>query len=280
MMDDADVARWGSLAAVQSVGKRRLTHGRPFVLMCNTAIALGILASLGGVLIAKHSEIGFLVGAVLCGIAEAHGRCGRSHIGMTAPFAGFAPGIWVKCVSAYTLGGLATSYLVGLAVAGLGTLMAFAMGPLVLFIGAGAIGVLMLLREFGMISFNPPQCDLQTHKTWAEEFGLVTGAGMWGAHIGLAVTTVITHGGLYALLLIALASGLGKGEWTLVAFWFGRVVTLWLTPFLTDRTNDGVRIFEALSQAVPAFRASALCGMAILCSTCAVVSIVLLGSTG
>ena len=249
--------------------------------MCNTAIALGIFAALG-VLMTGYFEIGFLVGAVLCGIAEAHGRCGRSHIGMTAPFAGFAPGIWVKCVSAYTLGGFATSYLVGLSIAGLGTLVLvpFAMGPLVLFIGAGVIGVLMLLREFGIINFSPPQCDLQTHKTWAEEFGLVTAAGMWGSHIGLAVTTVITHGGLYPLLLIALASGLGNGEWILVAFWFGRVVTLWLTPFLTGRTNDGVRIFEALSQAVPAFRASAVCGVAILSSTCIVVSIAFLGSTG
>ena len=97
---------------------------------------------------------------------------------------------------------------------------------------------------------------------------------------GLALTTVITHGGLYPLVLIAFASGLGNGEWILVLFWVGRAVTLWLAPWLSGRSTDGVAVFEALSQAVPSFQATATCGLAILCSMCVAVSVVLLGVAG
>jgi len=189
--------------------------------------------------------------------------------------------MWFKCASAYSGGGLATSYLVGLGIAGLGTLTAVAVSPVVLFIVACMVGLAMFLRELGIVRFKPPQCDVQTHKWWAVEFGLVTAAGMWGAHIGLALTTVITHGGLYPLVLIAFASGLGSGEWILLAFWVGRVVTLWLTPSLSGKSTDGVALSEALSQAAPSFKATAICGLAILCTTCvAVSSTVLIGFGG
>ncbi|MDE0035962.1 MAG: hypothetical protein OXU77_00205 [Gammaproteobacteria bacterium] len=248
--------------------------------MCNIAIFLGIAVAIATV-VAGHHLISFLVGALLCGIAETHGRCGKSHIGMTAPFAGFNPQMWFKCASAYSGGGLATSYLVGLGIAGLGTLTAVAVSPVVLFIVACMVGLAMFLRELGIVRFKPPQCDVQTHKWWAVEFGLVTAAGMWGAHIGLALTTVITHGGLYPLVLIAFASGLGSGEWILLAFWVGRVVTLWLTPSLSGKSTDGVALSEALSQAAPSFKATAICGLAILCTTCvAVSSTVLIGFGG
>ena len=39
---------------------------------------------------------------------------------------------------------------------------------------------------------------------------------MWGSHIGLGVTTVVKHGGLYPVVLLAFGFGLGQGEWVLV----------------------------------------------------------------
>lgn len=281
MAENTDLVLWDSPdSSFGNLGERiQRPDARPFGTMCNIALVLGIGAAVASVVAGQHL-IGFLVGAVLCGVAETHGRCGRSHIGMTAPFAGFDPQMWIKCASAYSGGGLVTSYLVGLAIAGLGTLAAVAVAPVVLFIAAGMVGLAMFLRELGIVRFNPPQCDVQTHKRWVVEFGLVTAAGMWGSHIGLALTTVITHGGLYPLVLIAFASGLGNGEWILVAFWVGRVVTLWLTPALSGKSTDGAALSDALSQAAPSFKATATSGLAILCAMCAAVSWTVLAGIG
>ena len=183
-----------------------LRHGRPFSTMCNAAILVGVVVALAA-LTTGNLLFGCLVGAVLCGMAEAHGRCGISHIGMIAPLAGFNRCMWLKCVSPYSFAGVATSCLVGLAIAGLGTLAAFAVPAVVLSILAAVVALAMMLREAGIVRFDPPQCDVQTHKEWVYEFGLTTATGMWGAHIGLALTTVITHGGLYALVLAAFACG-------------------------------------------------------------------------
>lgn len=213
-----DVGAWGSLDGAGDAGSedRQQAVRGSFATMCDSAMALGAAVAVVA-LATGHFMVGCLVGAVLCGMAEAHGRCGMSHIGMTAPFAGFEPRMWLRCVSAYSIAGVATSYLVGLAIAGVGTLAAYAAPQMLLYLGAAAVVVAMMLRELGLIRFDPPQCNVQTHKDWVYEFGLPTAAGMWGAHIGLGLTTVITHGGLYALVLVAFAGGLGNGEW-IIAF--------------------------------------------------------------
>ncbi|MCY3838039.1 MAG: hypothetical protein OXH09_05220 [Gammaproteobacteria bacterium] len=128
----------------------------------------------------------------------------------------------------------------------------------------------MLLRETGLVGFNPPQCDRQTEKSWLFEFGHVTAAGMWGSHIGFAVTTVVTHGGLYPLVLLAVGLGLGYGEWVLVCFWCGRIIPMWLAPRLVGRSSDGSVIAAALRRSDRSFRAVAACGIAGLVAVCVV----------
>lgn len=164
---------------------------------------------------------------------------------------------------------MATSYCVGLALAAPGTLLNVQTS--ILFYGAsGAVAVLMLLRETGLVGFNPPQCDRQTEKSWLFEFGHVTAAGMWGSHIGFAVTTVVTHGGLYPLVLLAVGLGLGYGEWVLVCFWCGRIIPMWLAPRLVGRSSDGSVIAAALRRSDRSFRAVAACGIAGLVAVCVV----------
>lgn len=240
---------------------------RPFVTMCNIVVALAVaVATLAAV--AGNPLVGFISGAVLCGVAEAHGRCGMSHIGMIAPLRPVAPKTWLKCTMAYSVGGLATSLLVGFAIAGLGTLAGVATQPLLLSVLCSVVALTMLLRELRIVRFTPPQCDLQTHKMWMAEFGLVTAAGMWGSHIGLAVTTVITHGGLYAIVLIVFSEGLGSGEWILVSFWVGRILPMWLAPWLSKRSSDGSVLLDALCEAERSFRVVAVLGLVVLGSFC------------
>lgn len=270
MAEGIDTAHWRWVGGKRRyVGEEdRKPSGKRFSAMCRTAAVLGAVAMLA-TLFTGNYLVGCLVGAALCGIAEAHGRCGMSHIGMTAPFAGLHTRMWLRCVSAYTAAGIGTSYLVGVALAATGTLAAAIVPSTWLYAVAGLVAFVMVLRELNVVRFNPPQCDVQTHKRWAAEFGLVTGAGMWGAHIGLALTTVITHGGVYALVLIAFAAGLGKGEWIMVAFWVGRVLPLWLAPWLAGGSTNGVAIFGALREAEPSFCAVAAFGLSILCILCA-----------
>ena len=123
------------------------------------------------------------------------------------------------------------------------------------------------LEEFG---FNPPHCDRQTEKSWVFEFGHVTAAGMWGSHIGLGVTTVVTHGGLYPVVLLAVGFGLGQGEWVLVCFWCGRIIPMWLAPRLAGGSSDGSTIAAALRRSERSFRAVAAWGIAGLAAVCIV----------
>lgn len=264
------------VSSAHSVGSFDKGHGsqsnaKPIVGMCNVtvalAVAIAVLAAIAG-----NPFVGFLAGAVLCGLAEAHGRCGLSHVGMIAPLRAVSPRTWLKCATAYSAGGLATSLLVGFALAGLGTLAGVATQRTLFSIVCGGVALAMLLRELGVVRFTPPQCDLQTHKMWMAEFGLVTAAGMWGSHIGLAIATVITHGGLYALALIAFSSGLGSGEWLLVFFWVGRILPMWLVPWLSRGQSDGSALLDALGEADRSFRVVAVWGLVALCAFCFVVA--------
>lgn len=243
-------------------------NDRHFSLACHTAIAIGASA-IAIALVTGFYVVGCLAATILCGISEAIGRCGMSHIGMIAPFRTVAPGLWLRCSLAYSAGGIATSYFVGLALACLGTLLEVQTSML-FFAGSGAVAVLMLLRETGIIGFNPPHCDRQTEKSWVFEFGHVTAAGMWGSHIGLGVTTVVKHGGLYPVVLLAVGFGLGQGEWVLVCFWCGRIIPMWLAPRLAGGSSDGSTIAAALRRSERSFRAVAAWGIAGLAAVCIV----------
>lgn len=240
------------------------TDSKPIRLFCLISCVAGCSVILLSLVFDGHI-VGLLAAASLCGIAETRGRCGMSHIGMIAPLYPIRRGLWLRCCAAYSLCGLVTAYLVGLAIAGLGSL--FNPWSSIYFLAAVSIAcAALILRELDIVRFAAPQCDRQTYKEWAHTFGLVTGAGMWGAHIGLGVTTVITYGGLYCVLLLAFGLGIGIGEWIMVAFWLGRIVPHWLIPHLTNRTTDGLTIFSALEQSSTMFRSTAVCGMAsILC---------------
>ena len=238
-----------------------------FATMCWIGVTIAVPITTIAVLFGQY-EVGIVVAALLCGVSEANGRCGMSHIGMIAPLHAVERPLWLRCTMAYSLGGLATSYLVGTALAFVGALSLSMSSWLQLV--AVVVAAAMLLRETGVLRFDPPQCNRQTHKMWFAQFGHVTGAGMWGSHIGLAVATVVTHGGLYPLLVLAVAHGASYGEWILVAFWVGRVVPLWLAPHLMRRDSiEGAELFASLLSSGSAFRAISACGLAVIVVVCA-----------
>ena len=72
-----------------------------FSTMCNMALAVAVIVAIAAAL-TGYTLAGFVMGAVLCGMAETQGRCGLSHVGTLAPMRQLAPVIWRRCVWGYT----------------------------------------------------------------------------------------------------------------------------------------------------------------------------------
>ncbi len=178
--------------------------------------------------------IALLVAAALCGWSEADGLCGTSHICALTPLHRYDRRLWFRSVVGYTIGGLTTGALVGsfLGVAG------FALAPSREFAIPTRVGLALLLtgRELGWLSFKLPEVPRQTDKMWAMRFGFPTGATMWGAHIGLAFATVINHGGVFVVALLAILLGPLPGSVLMAMYWLGRALPVWLSP-ACFRTN-------------------------------------------
>jgi hypothetical protein len=88
---------------------------------------------------------------------------------------------------------------------------------------------------------------------WAVEYGYITGAAMWGAHIGLAFFTVIRHGGFYMIVVSALTLDPLQSACLFGGYWLGRVLPIWLMPILNkDCRNNGEalvrRVLDAESE--------------------------------
>jgi hypothetical protein len=172
-----------------------------------------------------------LVGAVLCGWCEVDGLCGSSHVASFAAIRSLEGNRgWLIGLLAYTLGGAVTAALIG---AVFGTLsLAIPWNPTLFAAVTVLLAATLAARELRVISFALPQVHRQTQKMWAPEFGFATAAGMWGSHIGLAIATVITHGGLFVILLAASWLGPLAGIGLLCVFWLGRTLPMWFGRLL------------------------------------------------
>lgn len=84
-----------------------------------------------------------------------------------------------------------------------------------------------------------------------------------GAHIGLALTTVIAYGGLYPVLLLAAGLWNSHGEWLPVVFWLGRTAAMWLAPVVVGG-NNGSDYVDVLMESRPTLRHVAAMGLAML----------------
>lgn len=215
--------------------------------------------------VSHHSApaIGVLSAAFLLGWSEVDGACGTSHVLAITPLRKlerirFA---WLGSATAYTFGGIVTAGIVG---ATLGLLVGphSSISP-VLMSTAVVVAIAFLGREAGILHFPIPTIARQTDKMWAMRFGLITGAAMWGAHIGIGFATVIRHGGFYALVFLALALGPELGAGILVCYWLGRTGPIWAAPIITDN-KQGSKLQEAVSNGSVSYRLCHATGLAIL----------------
>jgi hypothetical protein len=221
------------------------------------AVALGASSPLAGLLPL----------ALILGWCEVDGHCGTSHVCALTPLRviGSGSALWVEAVGAYTLGGLAT----GGAIGALFGLARVAVGPhrSAVSLACALLALVLAARELTGWPRRLPQVSRQTHKMWAMEFGYVTGAAMWGSHIGLGVATVIRHGGIFALLIMCIRLGPAAGALLMSTFWLGRTLPVWVAPLLTadcarPRLLD--REIKGGEQALRMVAAAALVGVAVI----------------
>lgn len=152
-------------------------------------------------------------------------------------------------VMAYSGAGAITS-------ASVGGLAGF-LGDVVLPRGAGtfmvevavAVGFAGALRELGLAPIPLPQMKRQTADTWAKRFKGPLVAALWGADIGLAVTTRMTFaGGWFLLLFVFGTSDPVFGAIVMLAYWIGRASSVWIAAALlksADATLDLMRQVSA-----------------------------------
>ena len=124
------------------------------------------------------------------------------------------------------------------------------------------LAISLAARELGLVGFALPQIHRQTNKSWGVEFGITTGAAMWGIHIGLGFATVIQHGGFYILVLFAMVVGPVKGAVLLATYWLGRTLPIWFGGTLKEDQRDAPELLRLLLTNRTAYRHAA--GSALL----------------
>jgi hypothetical protein len=133
-------------------------------------------------------------------------------------------------VGAYTLGGVLSSSAVGAAVASLGRLVA--PSPRVALWAVVAVGAATATRELGWLRLPLPQLRRQTSSKWSKALGQPLASFLWGLDIGFLFTTWLTFAGAWLVAAIAFVVGSpALGAAAVVAYWLGRVLTVWLAPF-------------------------------------------------
>lgn len=207
--------------------------------------------------------VGLFVAALLCGWAEVDGLCGTSHVGALTPLRALdkTHRLWLGATCAYTVGGVVTASLVGLTLGLVGTATGVGLPPPIPFALISTAALILAVRELGLIKFALPQIHRQTDKMWALRFGFVTGAAMWGSHIGLGFATVIKHGGLFIVAASALLLDPLQSALLLATFWIGRTLPIWATPLLTSNEADGSAVTDLLLARPSAYRICAFAGL-------------------
>jgi len=147
--------------------------------------------------------------------------------------------LWFKCVASYTLTGGIGSISCGALLGAIGAVTGHpTSGPLAMSC-ISAISLALAARERGWVRWDLPERKRQTEKYWAHDFGFPMAFAMWGFHIGLALVTRITFGGLWILVALAIMSGKPSlGAVLMLAHWLGRALPVWVAPRLLCDTRS------------------------------------------
>ncbi len=184
-----------------------------------------------------------------------------SLVGALTPLGKAAPKYWMRSAVAYTVAGCVSAASVG---ALLGLIGQWLAGATALYCVV-PLALILAAREWGLIHFRLPECNRQTKKGWANEFGFAMASAMWGLHIGLGFATRITYGGFLVLVAMAIAVGQpAYGAVLLLMYWVGRTMPVWLVPELIWQGQAAEELPSAILASRDIYRR--LVGLALLWS--------------
>lgn len=157
---------------------------------------------------------------------------------------------WALRISAYTLAGTFTGAVAGALLAGAGrALLPPHAGHLAPLIGA-AVAVLTLLVELyrpGSSTLQVARRQTRAHWGFQSRHG-IRAAGLWGADLGLLVTTWFTFPGAWLVIVLALSGrSVALGATLFAAYWVGRALPAWISPMLLPDPNATVATLDAIA---------------------------------
>jgi len=187
-------------------------------------------------------------------------------VGALTPLVQAAPQqrVWLKAVSAYTIGGAVTSACVGFVLA-----LTNPIGSLWTSPGVAAVVVALVVlasaREALKWPLPLPQLRRQTNHLWVKRFGPTVAALLWGADLGFTFTTWFTYAGGAIVIVLAFASSQPTVGMTLIlCYWAGRALNVWFGPYLfTSRdTSHELCLINVQARRLQLMHAAALGALA------------------
>ncbi|MGH2443984.1 MAG: hypothetical protein ACRDFX_12585 [Chloroflexota bacterium] len=173
----------------------------------------------------------------------------------------------MRAMTAYTTGAILSGALVGAAAGLAGSVLRTSAFPAP-WVALGVAGVLLTIREIGVLPFPIPQIRRQTNKTWYHHLGPVTAAWWWGVDTGSGLTTIVTYSAYWLVVIAVLLHGSALyGALALGLYALGRSTAV-LAPALSFRGQTGaiVELTQRLLRkrsALHRWHASALSGITL-----------------
>ena len=180
--------------------------------------------------------------------------------------------IWLRSVSAYTLGGVAASGLVGALAGWAGAGLSVVLPPAWLFGGAALVGVAVALRESVGRAWSLPELHRQTPEDFRVRHSAPIAAALWGFDLGLVFSTWLSFAGPWFVLALTVALGDPVAGMALfVAHWLARASWLWLSAYLLPSARVGPMFSRQVAGQIGLFRTVQVLAAAIGVLACIVI---------
>lgn len=172
--------------------------------------------------------------------------------------------IWLRSVSAYTLGGLVAAGLVGALAGWAGAAVGAVIDPRWLLAVAAVTGAWVILREGRFRRWPVPQVRRQTPEDLRVRYSAPVAAGLWGFDLGLVFSTWLTFAGPWFLLAVAVATGDPLAGMALfMGHWAARALWLWLSAYLLPSARVGPAFSRQVTRQLGLFRAVQVAATAV-----------------
>jgi hypothetical protein len=166
----------------------------------------------------------------------------------------------------YTTSGAATSVAVGASVAAAASaLLPASVSTDETMAATLVLGAACLVHALGWRCLPIGGLKRQTKDLWARKYGAFKAAAFWGADLGSTVSTRFTFTGATMVLVLAVAlRDVRLGMALLLAYWLGRALPVWVSPFVVRRPDDTQSLLVSIHREQRQFRLLHVYGLALI----------------